>query len=98
SVPGPSDRPSGRFREVYVLTAVTGFDPAAACRESPLPGRPTTIESDILIGIMASATRLDLRFRSGSFRLHAFLPFGMYIHVEGNRRRRDLGVDKRTKF
>jgi len=47
---------------------------------------------------MTSAKRLDLRFRSGSFRLYEFLPLGMYIHVGGDRRRRDLRVDERTKF
>jgi hypothetical protein len=77
---------------------MTQVDPQPPVARVRFQAGQQTVEPDILIGIMASATRLDLHFRSGSFRLHEFLPLAIYIHVGGNRRRRDLCVDERTKF
>ena len=71
--------------------------PEAASRQRQLSGRPRTI-GYVRVARMASADRLDSSLRSGSLRLHEFLPLRMYINVGCRRRRRDLRIDERTEL
>jgi len=61
SVPGPSDRPSGRFREVYALTGVTGFGRSA----TPGHGQSTQRRYHVDRSVNASLATLSDASRRG---------------------------------